>query len=146
MSEQDDTENRYEVGYGRPPQHSRFQPGQSGNPRGRAKGTRGLRTDLHAELISRMTIQINGKPVTATKQQLMVKTLTARAAAGDVRAISKLIDLVLQVFGTEDRGGDKVRLSPNDQGFIDRMLSRLGETSEQPAPEPGEGSDHADPC
>jgi len=28
----------------------------SGNPRGRKKGTRGLKTDLHAELISRMTI------------------------------------------------------------------------------------------
>ena len=26
----------YEVGYGKPPQHSRFQPGRSGNPTGTA--------------------------------------------------------------------------------------------------------------
>ena len=33
----------YEVGYGRPPIESRFQPGQSGNPKGRQKRKRNLR-------------------------------------------------------------------------------------------------------
>ena len=28
----------YAVGYGKPPQHSRFKPGRSGNPKGRPKG------------------------------------------------------------------------------------------------------------
>lgn len=138
MSGQDDGDGNDKIGYGRPPRHSRFRPGQSGNPRGRPRGARGLRTDLQAELTSRMTIQINGKPVTATKQLLMVKTLTARAATGDIRATAKLIDLVLQVFGVEDRGGDKARLSPSDQSFVDRVLSRFEETSAQPAPDPGE--------
>src|SRR4051794_31141733 len=30
----------YEVGYGKPPAHSRFKPGRSGNPRGRPRGSR----------------------------------------------------------------------------------------------------------
>lgn len=34
----------YEVGYGRPPVATRFKAGQSGNPSGRAKGTRNLTT------------------------------------------------------------------------------------------------------
>ena len=34
----------YEVGYGKPPQHSRFKPGQSGNPKGRPKSAKGLNT------------------------------------------------------------------------------------------------------
>ena len=34
------SETPYEVGYGRPPSATRFQPGQSGNPKGRPKGTR----------------------------------------------------------------------------------------------------------
>ena len=40
----------YEVGYGKPPEHTRFQPGRSGNPRGRPKGTKNLKTDLVEEL------------------------------------------------------------------------------------------------
>jgi hypothetical protein len=30
----------YEVGYGKPPKHSRFKKGKSGNPQGRSKGTK----------------------------------------------------------------------------------------------------------
>jgi hypothetical protein len=40
----------YDVGHAKPPKHTRFQPGQSGNPRGRPKGTKNLKTDLIEEL------------------------------------------------------------------------------------------------
>lgn len=113
-----------EVGYCKPPKHSRWKKGQSGNPRGRPKGSRGLKTDLHAELVSRMEIQMNGKRVSGTKQQLMLKTLTARAAAGDVRAIKALIDLVMQVFGPEDRDSDRKMLSAQDSQILDELLGR----------------------
>ena len=131
----------YEVGYGKPPVHGQFQRGQSGNPRGRSRGSRGLKADLHAELVSRMTIQINGKPVTATKQQLMLKTLSARAASGDVRAITSLIDLVMQVFGPEDRGGEKERLSARDQALLEQLLADEDMDGEAPPPEPDSADD-----
>lgn len=124
-----------EVGYCRPPKHSRWKKGQSGNPRGRPKGARGLKTDLHAELVSRMEIQMNGKRVSGTKQQLMLKTLTARAAAGDVRAIKALIDLVMQVFGPEDRGADRTRLSDQDSRILDELLGRRISTTDDKSPD-----------
>ena len=133
-----------EVGYGKPPRHSRWKKGQSGNPRGRPKGSRGLKTDLHAELVSRMEIQMNGKRVSGTKQQLMLKTLTARAAAGDVRAIKALIDLVMQVFGPEDRGGDRKVLSAQDGQLLEELLGRRpAATDDKPAnsAETDEGKD-----
>jgi hypothetical protein len=34
------------VGYGRPPLHSRFTPGKSGNPRGRPKGQLNIETEV----------------------------------------------------------------------------------------------------
>jgi hypothetical protein len=40
----------YEVGYGRPPIHTRFKPGQSGNPAGRPKGAQNFATEIAAEL------------------------------------------------------------------------------------------------
>ena len=52
MSDKDDEK----VGYGRPPKHSRFRKGQSGNPRSRPKGARGLKTDLRAELSERVRV------------------------------------------------------------------------------------------
>lgn len=135
--------NDYEVGFGKPPKKNQFQKGQSGNPRGRTKGSRGLKTDLHAELVSKMTIQINGKPVTATKQQLMVKTLTARAASGDVRAISKLIDLVLQVFGPEDHGVDKRKMSAQDESILREIMGeRDGEVPPKAGPVEDEEPSH----
>jgi hypothetical protein len=36
----------YAVGYRKPPLHSRFRAGQSGNPAGRRKGVRNLETDV----------------------------------------------------------------------------------------------------
>lgn len=36
----------YEVGYGKPPRHTRFQPGRSGNPRGRVVLPRSQATRL----------------------------------------------------------------------------------------------------
>ena len=110
-------------GYGKPPRHSQFKPGQSGNPRGRPKGTRGVKTDLAAELSSVWTTSINGRAIKGTKQRLMFRTLTARAATGDVKAAAILLPLILQVLGIEDRGGERQRLSPQDQALLDQLLA-----------------------
>ncbi len=128
------------VGYGKPPRHNRFKKGQSGNPSGRRKGSRGIKTDLHAELAAPHTIHINGKPERGTRQQLMVRTLTTRAATGDVKAAALLLPLILQVFGTEDRGGDRERLSPQDQKLLDELLSYYPSDREA-FPAPGAVSD-----
>lgn len=115
-----------EVGYGKPPKKHQFQKGQSGNPKGRKKGARGLKTDLQAELVSKMTIQINGKAITATKQRLMLKTLTARAAAGDTRSTDKLVDIIAKVIGVEDSNADASRLSKQDEALFKQLIDTRG--------------------
>ena len=52
----------YEVGYGRPPKDKQFKKGQSGNPKGRPKGSRNFRTDLQEELQMQVQVTENGKP------------------------------------------------------------------------------------
>lgn len=123
----------YEVGYGKPPKEHRFPPGQSGNPAGRKKGSRGIKTDLHAELSSVLTISINKQPVSGTKQRLMLKSLATRAAAGDVRASALLLPLIMQIFGIEDRGQDAKQLSQQDQAILDELLAGTREPTQQAA-------------
>ena len=52
----------YGVGYGKPPLHTRFRKGQSGNPKGRGKGTRNLATIFMEAMSQSVTINENGKP------------------------------------------------------------------------------------
>jgi len=51
----------YSVGYGKPPRESRFQPGQSGNPKGRPKGSETFKTKVQKALSGRVSVSVNGK-------------------------------------------------------------------------------------
>ena len=137
----------YEVGYGKPPKHSQFPPGRSGNPSGRKTGARGLKTDLLTVLDATDAFQVNGSPVKGTNQFLMIKTLAARAARGDIKAAALLLPLILNVLGSEDRGGGRPKMSANDQSSLDEVLGAYS----SPAPDdpqmmlpPPEAKDRSD--
>ncbi len=83
----------YCVGYGRPPVQSRFQKGQSGNPKGRPKGALNLATVLLRTLRERVVIGTNGRREEITKLEVAVRQLVDMATSGDLRALSQLIEL-----------------------------------------------------
>jgi hypothetical protein len=122
MSDEDDEG----VGYGRPPKHSRFRPGQSGNPSGKKKGVRSLKQDLQQELVETVIVRENGRELRLSKQQLVVKALVSKAAKGDSRAIAKLLDLVRDVFGLEPEGGGaaSVPLTTDDAAVVAAAIAR----------------------
>ncbi len=127
----DRNDDSYDVGYGKPPKHAQFKPGQSGNPKGRPRGARGLKTDLKAELNQRVTITENGRPRKLTKQQLMVKQLTAKAVKGEMKAISKLSELVITLLGPDDEiPVSKTKLAPEDEAILQGFLARNAESGE----------------
>lgn len=83
------------IGYKKPPTHTQFKPGQSGNPKGRPKGLKNLNTDLQEELGQKILITEANKSQEVTKQRAMVKTLFAKALKGETRAANVLIGLIL---------------------------------------------------
>lgn len=90
----------YEVGYGRPPKDTRFQPGQSGNPRGRSKATNNLKTDLTEELRETIDVREGNRSSRVSKQRALVKTLVARTLKGDSRAAGHLFSLIMRLTDT----------------------------------------------
>lgn len=115
----------YDVGYRKPPKHAQFAPGRSGNPRGRPRGARGLKTDLLAALSALHTIQVNGKPVRGNRQQLIMFTLATRAASGDLKAQALLLPLIVQALGLEDRSDTRERLSKQDETLLEELLATV---------------------
>jgi hypothetical protein len=95
MDELDDREplQSDEVGHGRPPKHSRFKKGASGNPKGRPKGKRNLATVLQATLKERVVVNENGVRRTVTKLDAAVKQLVNKSAEGDLPALRLLAAL-----------------------------------------------------
>ncbi len=81
----------YEVGYQKPPKRTRFQPGQSGNPRGRPKGRLSTSAALERELNQPVTIKENGVTRTITKRDAILKQLVNKAASGDPKTLQILL-------------------------------------------------------
>src|SRR5688572_20735743 len=86
----------YEVGYGKPPPHSRFRKGQSGNPTGRPRGmSRGRTSDLALKEAFRLVSVREGDKVTKMPaMQAVLRSLVAFAAKGSGPAQRALIELV----------------------------------------------------
>ena len=64
-----DDERDYEVGYGKPPRHTRFVKGQSGNPRGRPPGAKNMKTLLTKALNELVVVTDNGGRRMVTKRE-----------------------------------------------------------------------------
>jgi hypothetical protein len=117
-----DRSDDYEIGYGKPPPQSRWVKGQSGNPKGRARGKRGVKADLAHAIDGQQTVTIRGEEVTGSRQSLMFLMLATRAAAGDLKAANILVPLTMQIFGLEDRGQAKATLSPRDAALFHELV------------------------
>lgn len=116
----------YEVGYGKPPRANQFQPGKSGNPKGRPKGAHGMKTIMREKLKKKQAIKVNGKEQVGTRLENVFETLTLRAGAGDLKAQSKIIELYLMLFGPDDEGSENKRLSAHDQQLLEEWLKDVG--------------------
>jgi Family of unknown function (DUF5681) len=84
-------------GYKHPPERSRFKPGQSGNPRGRPKGARNLKTDLTALMKKRVAIREDGELRRVSRQEAMLLSLFDKAVRGDVKASSQMIAMLMKM-------------------------------------------------
>jgi hypothetical protein len=90
------------VGYKRPPVHSRFKPGQSGNPSGRAKGSQNLKTLFHKIMKEQVQLREGTDVRKVTKAEAIMRGLIIGALKGDTRAMGTLLRLAEQTGQFQD--------------------------------------------
>jgi hypothetical protein len=119
---------RYAVGYGHPPISSQFQPGHSGNPKGRPKGTRKASSMARDALERSINVKVKGSWKKTTVRKAAYRRLGERAVAGDAKAL----DFLLTLESEEPPGSDQAetdRSAAKDlailQDFFDRRRVSL---------------------
>ena len=100
------------VGYGRPPKATQFKKGQSGNPRGRPKGSRPVGAVLQEILGQRIAVTENGKTRRLPALEVMLRRLANDAMRSEPAALKLMLSLV-------DRYGQ----SPEAAIRIDEVLA-----------------------
>ena len=87
----------YEIGYGRPPKHSRFKPGKSGNIKGRPKGRLNVRRVVEDVMSERITIREGDRKRSLSKLGGVVLTMTNAVLRGDTKPLNPLTVLLRSV-------------------------------------------------
>ena len=137
----------YEVGYGKPPTHSRYRPGQSGYPAGRRKGVRNLKTDVKRTLAMPVKVTKGGRTRTRSTQEAALMVLRERALNGNTRALERLLELAFRF--NNDEAGQAQQLPADDQAILAAhvaefvnaaMTSATGGIADAPASKPRAGS------
>jgi hypothetical protein len=136
----------YDVGYGKPPLHSRFKPGVCPNAKGRGKGVKNFQTEINEELRAKITINENGRRKKITKRRAIAKQIVNKSTMGDLKAIPVLLN------ETRDKDADGKGLqaildTADDETVMANLIQRLREQVQSPGgpvPTPSNPSDPTD--
>jgi hypothetical protein len=101
MKKSSNRQKQLAVGYGKPPIHTQFRKGESGNPKGRPKVRKRIGTIFADQLRRRITVSENGKSYTIDRQEAFIIQTLNKAIKGDARASRDLI-YMLKEFGFFD--------------------------------------------
>jgi len=115
------------VGYGKPPKHSQFKKGRSGNPDGRKRREAYEETDnpLRMYMLEQMAVTLKGKKVQMPVVDVLIKSIINKALGGCHKSQKLLI---------QESGGLKAlreeykrQRTKADEEFIEAVLKKAEE-------------------
>jgi Family of unknown function (DUF5681) len=97
----------YQVGYGRPPLHTRFQKGRSGNPGGRPSRKRVERMEALAlrEAFRAAAVKEDGRMMPLTAAAAILRSQIELAAAGNLQAQREVLAIVRTIAKENEAAG-----------------------------------------
>jgi len=108
----------YRIGKGRPPKHSRYKKGTTGNLRGRPKGSRNLATILAAELKKKVVVREGDRTRRVRKAEALIISTLAKGMSGDSKAANT-------VFAMQSKHEGEVEQPKVEELFADNEIEIL---------------------
>jgi hypothetical protein len=122
------TNDRSQVGYGKPPRHTRFQPGQSGNPSGKRKPTPSLAQRLDQILAEKVSVTEGGTSRKISKEEVFLRQMVAKAISGDKQFGRLLLDYLQRRQDTPDAAAT----NQTDEFLLGELVQMLGAQGDEP--------------
>jgi hypothetical protein len=125
------TDAQYEIGYKRPPKHTQFKKGQSGNPRGRPRKKPEMpdaRASLANALNERVAVNDNGKTRHLTKLDLLMLQAVNKAVTGNPGPMRLLFPILVKLSEASNPKAAEQPNGPSPEELskeLDDMLSVL---------------------
>lgn len=123
--EMQELEKDNNIGYGKPPRHTRFVKGQSGNLKGRPKGTKNLSTILQKAGRELVTVTIRGRAVRMTKLEASMHQLANKAANGDLKAIHAFMHWHQAFQASEQAAAPAAGWTDEEIPVMENLLKRI---------------------
>jgi hypothetical protein len=120
-----ETRQEGDIGYRRPPAKHQFQPGQSGNPKGRPKGRKNEATILASLLQRKIILRENGQPRRITILEAILLRFTEDSLKGNTKSAQFILNRYHTVCGGEERAADEDELTKNDKDIIRAFAQRI---------------------
>ena len=121
------SEKNYQIGYGKPPRHSRFRTGEpSANPRGRPR--KNMTALLVEGLNKKVTVTENGRRRKVTLREAITSQLINQSASADLRATKMLLDLIKDAekqAAAATAPEPSPRFTAADEEVVEQLIERL---------------------
>ncbi len=134
-------DREYEIGYGKPPKATRFQKGQSGNPKGRPKGSLNVATILERAMLQKVQVKENGQARAYTKLEVAITQLANKAAGGDLKAFREISSYLRAADDVREKEEQEMGRNPKvrlvDPAVLKQLANRVKGLN-TPSPEAGD--------
>lgn len=125
----DEGGNDYAVGYKKPPVHTRFKKGKSGNPKGRPKHAKSLNTIIREEMLAKVPVRTSAGVRYISRAHALVLKRLEQASKGNDRAMDKLFERYdVAVPGASEEAtenADLLDFTNADQEILRLLTERL---------------------
>lgn len=131
MTDHNNSGNDHKVGYRRPPKHTQFKKGQSGNPGGRPRKRGPVKVDIEALLQQPVTVVQDGKRCVLSPKEVSLRKMLQKALQEQhLRSIIYLLELfekynIIEI-PTKHAGGVVCVPNTMPSRMVDIMLERFG--------------------